>query len=194
MMPLSILGHELGHALAMIRFHRNGKPIIICLGCKMTLDPKTGKYHRPPSSWMIRWPRLLLIVLPSPKAAYFGLTYGQEKLSNPQRFRMILAGPLTSLVLALLWSVGAWFILHAASQSQAYLNAFWLQIAQGGFFLCCASASYNGLFFLLSILPIPNWKSKPLPSQKMPVSASGSDGYQLLRLWREDIRRSSEKI
>jgi hypothetical protein len=160
----------------------------------MALDPKTGKYHCPPSSWMIRWPRLLLIVGPSPKAAYFGITYGQEKLNTRQRFRMILAGPLASLGLTLVWSAGAWVLFHTINLSQALPNALGSQIGQGVFSLCCMVAGYNGLFFLLSILPIPNRKSKPLPSQKMPVSASGSDGYQLLRLWRENMRRSSEQI
>ena len=182
MMPLSVLGHELGHALAMLRFHSNGKPIIICIGCKMTLDPKTGKYYRPTSAWTMRWPRLLLIVSLSTKAASFGITYGQEKLNPLQRFRMILAGPLASLGLALLWSAGAWVLFYTGNSSQ---NALWHQIEPPVFLLCCLVAGYNALFFLLSILPIPNGKSKLFPSQKALVRAAGTDGYQLLRLYRE---------
>src|SRR5579883_2816370 len=191
LMPLSILGHELGHAVAMVNHHSHGKPIILCLGCKMTFDSRTGKYYRPTSSWTMRWPRLLLIVAPSTRAAFFGLTYGQEQLSVPQRFWMLLAGPLTSLGLTLIWGAGAWCLLHAVSLPQTRLETFWLQVAHAVFFLCCANASYNGLLFLLSILPIPNRTSQPL-SHKTALSASGGDGYQLLRLWREHLRRPDQ--
>lgn len=189
-MPLSTLGHELGHALAMIKLHHHGKPVIICLGCKMVFDQETRKYHRPASSWIMRWPRLVLIVAPRIQATFFGLTYGQEKLSPRQRFGMILAGPLTSLALTLVWGASAWVILHTASQSHPHLNALQLQIAQAVYLLCGVSASYNGLFFLLAILPIPNQKRKTL-SPKTALSASGSDGYQLLCLWREHRRLPS---
>jgi hypothetical protein len=193
MIPLSILGHELGHALAMMKFHCHGKPIIICLGCEMTLNPQTGKCHWPASSWIIRRPRLLLAVAPSIKVIFLGRTYGYEKLSPRQRFRMILAGPLTSLGLALVWSAGAWVILHAASQSRTHLDALWLQIALGIYLLCGASAIYNGLFFLLSILPIPNRKRMSF-SQKTALTVTGSDGYQLLCLWREHfVSRAKQK-
>lgn len=184
MMPLSILIHELGHALALLKYHCNEKPVVICLGCKMTFDPRDSKYYRPASTWIIRWPRLLLIVAPSPRVTFFGITYGQAQLSTRQRFCMILAGPLASLGLTLASSAGAWFILHTTSQSQAYLNAFWLALAQGVFFLCCASASYNGLFFLFSILP----RKRKSRSQKTTQSALGNDGYQILDIWREAKR------
>lgn len=196
MIPLSILGHELGHALAVIRLHHNGKPIILCLGGKMILDLKTGKYSYPPFSWRIRWPRLLLIVVPSVKIAS-GVTYAQEKMNAFQRFCMILAGPLASLGLALLWSAGAWVLFPTLILSQRDPTALWNQIGLRVFALCCIVAGYNGLAFLCNILPLPYGKNKSLPSQKISVAAVGSDGYQLLRLllqlWREGMRRPSEK-
>ncbi len=191
LMPLSILGHELGHALAMMKHHSHEKPIILCLGCKMTFDSRTGKYYRPTSSWTMRWPRLLLIVAPSPRAAFFGLTYGQERLRVLHRFWMLLAGPLTSMGLTLAWSAGAWCLFHVASLAQMHLETFWLQVAQAVFFLCCASASYNGLLFFLSILPIPNRTRRSL-AHKAALFASGGDGYQLLSLWRERLRGSGQ--
>lgn len=184
LLALSILGHELGHALAMIHLHQHGKPIVICLGCKLTRNAQAGTYQRPVSSWIIRGPRLLLIVAPSTRALSFGITYGQEQLSKPQRCWMLLAGPLATLVIWLGWSAGAWWLFHSLTLPQAW-TPWDLLMRLDGAFLCGIVAVYNGCFFLLSILPIPNQSSTPLSSHTGLVPASGSDGYQLMRLWQE---------
>lgn len=186
LLSLSVLGHELGHALAMIRLHRHGKPIVICLGCKLTRNAQTGTYLRPASSWLICGPRLLLIVALSTKVLSFGVTYGQEHLSRPQRIWMLLAGPLATLVLTLGWSAGAWWLFHPLTLPQEHAWTLWnLLMRLDGAFLCGLAAVYNGCFLLLSILPIPNGRSL---SHKGLMSASGSDGYQVVRLWQESRR------
>lgn len=145
--PFFILLHEVGHGMGTVLSSKSD--VHIYLGRKSEDNKenfKIGKLH-----FHIIW-------------SYIGSAYSKTELTRQQRAITLASGPLTSLILALLFG---WLTI-VTSQSQISQLFWW-------------STLFNIVQFIITIVPVkyPKWMGG--------YSGYPSDGFQLLQIWKRVI-------